>query len=85
MTTKSEILQEGVSNAEHSYHKEGVLVDPPIIHTEPKREFELKPIKKEYHRCPFCQSVNLKILIEDKDAIHFVCLECGKQDWKTKL
>jgi translation initiation factor 2 beta subunit (eIF-2beta)/eIF-5 len=56
MCMKTDILQQGVSNAEHSYH-----------------------------RCPFCKSVNLKVLIEDKDSIHFICLECGKQDWKTKL
>ena len=41
--------------------------------------------KQSYHRCPFCKSVNLKILLEDEDVIHSFCLECKYQFWKTKL
>ena len=85
MCMKTDILIQGISNAEHSYHREEVLVDPPIIHTEPKREFELKPIEKKYVICPSCGSVNLTITLEDKDMIFFKCVECGKQDGKTKL
>jgi Zn finger protein HypA/HybF involved in hydrogenase expression len=62
MQSKEDILTQGISNSEHSYHEE-----------------------KSYHRCPFCQSVNLRITHEDDDTIHFLCLECKKQDWKTKL
>ena len=56
MCMKSDILIQGVSNAEQSYAK-----------------------------CPNCSSVDLKILYEDDDLAHLMCLKCGNGFFKTKL